>query len=59
MTPVERAIRSREAAIIKLTRQRDRFRRDAEEKIAKLDRRIAERRIILEAIQAGRLSLEK
>jgi hypothetical protein len=55
MSPIERSIRSREHGIAKLKLQKVNIARWAEQDIAKVDRKIAEREIILNAIKAGSL----
>ena len=56
MSPIERAILSRESGISRMKENIRRIKEDAEEAIAEIEARIREKTVLLDALKRGQLS---
>jgi len=56
MSPIERAILSRESGISRMNENIRRIKEDAEEAIAEIEARIREKTVLLDALKRGQLT---
>jgi hypothetical protein len=55
-SPLERAIASRERGIARMEKHKEEIRREANERIAAIDRAIYEKHVLLDALRRGQLA---